>query len=315
MKHENDLHTVLGSEVIHSRRLPGEATHIKLADGRELVLKGVPRQERSSRQPGQPWTELVALDSLGAEGAPVPRLVAADVGDGWLIRDYDPGQPLNELLATKKQPSSLFSTLVRDLLSIESACLTAADELGPFIVAHSSIDEVRGLAQGIEPLLLPGARSAWQDLINMALAPDTLSLGPVDNHPGNALWQGDRLIFIDFATVGLDFMERRIVAYSQLAYPTVASIITPHAYDHYRAVAGEQATLRLALFDLLFWGIVLSRLYALRAQPESGAAIALRAAWPDADALWEPAYAMWTRFRLANATITTIGKGLQFPAS
>ncbi|MFS8571576.1 MAG: hypothetical protein LOD85_00905, partial [Clostridia bacterium] len=82
---------LLGADLEEARRLTGDVLYVRLSDGRQLAAKGVARQSAATWRPGEPWAELVALDALGAEGAPVPKLVAADLEHGWLAMEFADG--------------------------------------------------------------------------------------------------------------------------------------------------------------------------------------------------------------------------------
>lgn len=279
------------SDVVETCSLGGEATYLKLKDGRELVLKGVPRQERASWQPGTPWTELQALDILSAAGAPVPKLVAADPQAGWLMNTFLPGRPLGEVLPVVGDAA--FPALVAGLTQIERILSAYASELTP----HTADDAPSAwfdMAKRMESLLTSEAAEAWAKLIQDVLDPAALTLGPLDIHAGNAIWHRDQVYFIDFATAGPDFPERRLAAYGQAVSPQVASALTPAAYASYVEAAGHKAGLRLAVFDLLFWGVVLSRLRA-----------------GDPNPLREWALAQWRRDRLPDGRLAIVIEGLR----
>src|SRR5690625_3695268 len=85
---------LLGSTIAAIEALSDDAQRLSLGDGRTVVLKRVPRQEARGWRSGEAWTELVALDFLADEGLHVPKLLAADIGTGWLVREYVRGHSL-----------------------------------------------------------------------------------------------------------------------------------------------------------------------------------------------------------------------------
>lgn len=302
-------HELLGSPVITTRPLGGEATYFALADHRELVHKGVPRQSRPMWQSGQPWTELVVLDLLHYHGASVPKLVAADLQAGWMLYEYEQGDTLASIICQEASPP-IFPSLARELATIQNACMSASEDLAPYAAAADP-DDFRALASGLTWLLAPAARPSWRALINLCLDPDALCLGPVDVQPANALWNDDRVLFIDFGTVGPDYTERRLVSYCQLVSPQVGTLLTPEAYQWYKETAGYLPALRLAFFDLLFWGLALSRLEVVRRQPHSPVAQAIAAAWTHSDALWSSICTLWQRTRLDDPHVMAVTRGLR----
>lgn len=305
------MHMLSPADVVKTHPLGCEATYLRLKDGRELVLKGVPRQDRERWRPGQAWTELQVLDILGAAGAPVPKLVAADPQAGWLLLTYLPGQPLGEVLPRLSDASSsLFSALVEGLRTIEGVFSSFASELAPY-VADAAPSTWSSMASQMEALLTPCAASAWRALVQDVMEPEALTLGPLDIHAGNAIWYQGQLYFIDFATIGPDFPERRIAAYGQVAWPKAASSLTPEAYGTYSDTAGPKAALRLAVFDLLFWGVVLERLQVMENEPTSPLGARLRAELGDPEPLRKGALVQWRRNRVDDARVATVVAGLR----
>lgn len=300
---------LFGSTVAVSRPLGGEATYLQLADGRAFVLKGVPRQERPRWRPGRPWAELVVLDLFGSAGGPVPRLVAADLAAGWLLRTFEPGRPLSDLAVAARDDAGLggavFSDLVEGLRDLEQRFASAAGDLQPYLAADAPA-LWHAWSDAAARLLRPEGQQAWQELARAVLQPAAATLGPLDVHAGNAVWQPGGVRFLDFATVGPDYPERRLAAYAQTVGPQPGSLLTPEAYAAYAGRCGRDAALRLALFDLLFWAVALSRLRAAMQQPGGPAAEALRRAWPDPEALWPAALAMWRRRRLDDPRLEAI---------
>lgn len=308
MENTDALHSLLGSSVAQTRRLGGEATYLLLGDGRELVLKGVPRQDRPTWVPGTPWTELVVLDLLASEGMPVPELVAADLNDGWMLRSYEPGQPLSEIVSPLRH--EVWSALVQNLTSLEKTLAAASHELSTFATpsapaAWASVNE------NMMGLLAPAGQQAWNELREWVLLPQETTLGLLDINANNAVWNEGRLCFIDFATIGPDFPERRLVSYAQSAWPHPGTLLGPAAYEDYASQFGQRAAVRLALFDLMFWAIVLARLQVMRTRPQSDAAIRLRKVWGDPQKLWEPSLRMWGRHRMTDRRLDEIVGGLQ----
>ena len=80
------------------------------------------------------------------------------------------------------------------------------------------------------------------------------------------------MTFLDMASYGYDVTEKRLSAYAQRAGKHPATMLDEAAYADYAAFRGEGAAIRLAYYDLLFWGIGLMRLLAALRQPRSKAA-------------------------------------------
>lgn len=306
---------LLGSVVTEVRPLTAGTTYIQLEDGRELIHQSVPRQEQPAWQPGTPWAELAVFDVFTSHCAPLPRLRAADVQAGWLIRDYVPGKPLAHVLtpydgADEHADGKLFNCLLTGLRTVHSVFAKETEALQPFVVAADD-GWLPRIVQRLARFLTPSGRKAWHELTWLVLHKQPPHLGPADVQAGNVIVSHNDCTFIDMATIQFDWAERRLVAYSQKAHNPVGSLLTPEAYRVYEKQYGTEAMQRLALFDFIFWGIALARLHVLRTQPHSEAAHALQAAGlADDPALWQTTQAMWQRQRTTDDLIERIANSL-----
>lgn len=304
---------LFGSHVVDTRPLGGQATYLRLADGRELVLKGVPRQELSRRRPGEPWCELAVLDLLGAVGAPVPQLLAFDLEDGWLVYEFVSGPTGRELVRDGAPPAGFVLEIAAALRRIENTLYAEQQALQKF-TAPDSHGTWQVLSQKMLPLLTPPAKAAWEKLARLALDASALTLGPVDTHAGNVVWHDGQPVFLDFATIGRDFTERRLAAYVQVDGLHAQAALSPAVYTAYAERYGLTASLRLAFFDFLFWGIVWARLLTVVERPNSKASKALTAARPDlaqnAAAQLDFVRHMWARPRCGHELVQAVSEGL-----
>lgn len=308
------LAALLDGELVGASMLGDEALLVRLAGGRQLVAKRVARQSQGTWRPGKPWAELVALDALSARGAPVPRIVAADLGHGWLALEYVPGVGLQEVCEAGAPPATTrlaaFVSLVNALEQLEHAFAAEWEHLSPW--ATPVADDHRQLAAGLAPLLDHGARDAWNELAALAIQRGAVHPGPLDVQPGNVIWgeRPSRVTFVDMASFGHDVTEKRLVAYAQKAGPGPRSLLDHLAYGEYERLKGREAALRLAFFDLLYWGMALARLLAAQRAPGSVAAERVREVWGDPEALIAPFAAMWRRERLDDPRIERVQHGL-----
>jgi len=300
------LASLLGGELTRAERLGPEVLLVHLGDGRRLVAKGVARQSWESWRPGRPWAELVALDALGALGAPVPRLVAVDQEHGWLAMEYVPGTGIEEA-ALRPSPGA-FASLTAALQALEEAFAAEWQSLSPW--AAASPGQPWELAARLVPLLDADAHGAWAEVAGEALDPSAVRPGPLDVQPDNVVW-GERVALIDMASFGYDWTEKRLAAYAQRAGPRPVSLLDRRAYAHYAEAKGEQAAVRLAFFDLLYWGVALTRLLAAMRDPGSKAAGRLRSAWGEPQALVAPFASMWQRERIADPRVERVRNGLR----
>lgn len=313
---------LLGSELCEVRPLSQGVLALRLKDGRRLVAKGVARQSLSAWRPGRPWAELVALDALSATGAPVPKLVAADLEHGWLVTEFVAGNPLDAARASGGEKA--FRLLAEGLFSLEEAFASEWEALQPWSVARD--DDDRKLAAGLAPLLEPGCRQPWMDLAREATqadatgenpmegggsgtkAPARWTPGPADVRAANVVW-AQRVTFLDMASYGNDVTERRLASYAQRAGREPVSLLDQGAYAWYRKVRGERAAIRLAFYDLLYWGIAIARLLAAAREPGALAARLVTESWGEPEALFAPFTDQWRRQRLDDPRIERVRRG------
>lgn len=324
---------LLGGELSAAEPLSDGVLTLSLADGRRLVAKSVARQSLPTWRPGQPWAELVALDALGAAGAPVPKLVAADLEHGWLVTEFAGGDDLDAALASRSEEA--FRLLVLGLLRLEEAFASEWEVLKPWAVAR--VEDDRTLAAGLASLLDPGCREAWLDLAREATereategdaargsataghptqagdacdakTPAFWTPGPLDVRAANVVWAKD-VTFLDMASYGYDVTERRLASYAQRAGKGAASLLNAAAYGWYRKVRGERAAVRLAFYDLLHWGLAIARLVAAIREPGSRAARLVAESWGDPSELVAPFARQWERERLDDPRVERVRRG------
>lgn len=303
---------LLGEELDSVSKLGDGVLALLFSNGRRLVAKGVARQSLVGWQAGKPWAELVALDALSAVGAPVPRLIAADLEHGWLVMEMAAGDGLEEVAATR--PGEAFSLLAQGLMRLEEAFAAEWESLERWAVPGPGDD--RRMAESLAPLLEPGCREAWFDLVREATEDDTApgegsiyAPGPLDVQAANVVWE-KRVTFLDMATYGYDVPEKRLSAYAQRAGPKPVTLLDARAFTAYRAMRGDRAALRLAFYDLLFWGIAAARLLAVIKNPDMPAARLLAESWGEPRRLFPEFERMWARETLDDPRVERVRAGL-----
>lgn len=298
------MHNLLGTTVQAVDELSADAWRLLLADGRFVVLKTVPRQETGDWQPGMPWTELVALDFLADEGLNVPKLLVVDIDQGRLVREYIEGSPLDTLQGKPALP--IYRELVHQLDAVDQRLEAHRHVLTGLRCwpLQPGSDPLRW-ARMVAALVSPQVRNAWFTLAQEARQ-GILQLGPLDVQAANALWDQERIWLLDWATVGQDYRERRVVAYAQVAGRRPSTLLDADAYDGHAKRYGTASARHLAFWDFAFWGVAL-----LRLQGAAG-----RMDYPAGGGLgFEPesqrAYvAMWRRFRIDDPLISAVQSGL-----
>lgn len=297
---------LLGARVVRSRALSLTATALDLSDGRSVVVKAVPRQSIDSWAPGRPWTELVALDALAHVGAPVPKLLAADVHHGWLAMEYIDGHDLWQL----SNPDAHFCDLASSLRRLEQSMTQEWDYLRDY--AHHHPPDINSLLTAVQAMIPDGAKSAWDRLVNKARLGDhgdnSVTVGPLDVNARNVLWcnASASFVFIDMAVIGYDYTERRLVAYAQALSPGVTSMLSEAMFDWYHATYGALAAYRLACFDFIFWAIALARLRAALSRPDDTRLRQAVKTWGKPEQTIRHVMAMWRRPRIRDDDVDAI---------
>lgn len=304
-----------GAPVIDHRPLGGETQLITLADGRQLVIKPVSRQEQDVWCSGKPWVEAAAYDFLLDKEAPVPKLIGIDARHGWIALEFISGLNLEEAAPKEdNNDQTLFQAAIEAVRRLEQALVGFDGEMDQL-----GLGRPVGFQQppDIGRLLSPKAQRALESISSDVLgdvrkgAWDSVPLGPTDMRGANALWTGERIVIVDLATLGHLPSEQRLAAYLQRTRPPFHTYITSRSLAHYQRVRGDVAALRLAYYDLIYWGLVLARLIAVQKEPESPAASTVRREWgDDASSLWNQAWSMWNRERLDDERIKIITSGL-----
>lgn len=337
-----EIRTLFGTDVKSSRALSRDVTLIVLDNGQCVVIKGVSRQSSDTWQPGNPWTEPVVTDLLHFEGAPVPKLLAVDIQNGWMATEYVEGKTLRTLKEDERFPA--FTALVtglrhvEDVIALNQTCIK--ELVGP---EDSRLLGTETLVGQVRSLLQPDAAHAWDKVIanagihvNSPLSTkgeaydqvDDPRPGPLDVHARNVVWtnnidpkpcdRSDRpplenplsTVFFDLATVGYAWTEQRLAAYAQSIIPTVSTLLTPKAYDWYGSVTNKKSLYRLIAFDFIYWMIALTRVDAAMNASQTPAGKAARNSWGQPERLGGQIVRMWRRRRIDDDRVNSIRHGL-----
>lgn len=299
------LGELLGSGVTRAAALAPGVIRLELENGRILVWKGVPRQAEERWRPGRPWAELVALDALGAAGAAVPSLIACDLEHGWLITEYVEGVPLDAVPAAGRERA--WRDLVEGYFALEERLELVWPELEPF--AEPVGDGIEALARGVLDLFPPDPEgaSAWHSLLAHVLRGERTP-GSLDVRGANALLTRKGITFLDFATVGLEHPEKRLVAYARRPDPSSPGLLETGGFMAYADIAGEDRALRLAFFDFLYWGLFLARCKAVLAFPDAPRLLRVKEALGDPKAAYEGALQAWVQPRVDEERVRKVAR-------
>ncbi|MAF13249.1 hypothetical protein CMK11_22575 [Candidatus Poribacteria bacterium] len=175
-------------------------------------------------------TEWRALSLLASAGSAVAQPVAIDRDARFLVTRWAAGATLDDAC---QRPSAVdpvtIAACLSELGAIERACAEGADALASHTVRRDDrllveefaasfarareayyvcLDAARALTQDTAR----ACDAAWQGLWT-ALADAPTTLGPLDMNARNLVLSPDGPVFLDFATVGWDWPERRVAQY------------------------------------------------------------------------------------------------------
>lgn len=247
------LNQLFGDAPFDVHPLSPDVWHVRTDPSTSIIVKRVPRQARPCWKPGQPWAELVVLDLLAAEQAPVPQVLAADLEQGFMVMAFIEGKSLVDNADPSIDTSSLLRILTTSLKHIEKILGRFETTLRPYLLPADDTG-CRAMFDKVAALLNPEARQAWSDLLAEGF--DTSQPGPtlgsLDVQPGNAIVHDGKVTLIDFATVGWAHTEQRIVGYMHHMRPAPGTLLDDEGYRSYLSMEGKRATLRLAAYDFAF---------------------------------------------------------------
>ncbi|MBM3280216.1 MAG: phosphotransferase [Candidatus Handelsmanbacteria bacterium] len=257
---------VPGAAVAQVEPLAEEVWQVALADGRLLVAK---HQLWGFLAQGQPWdlleTETEVLRLLGRAGCPVPQVLGSDPQAQFILFSHCGSHTLEEA----HQPAYL-PQVIEGLLHIEEVLGGHQDLLRRRVMPQAQPDSLQAhwsraatrARQGLEwlagqcgagPEALAPAREAL-DLLCAFLAARPPRLGTTDYNPRNLvvdLGQG-QVRFIEFAKLGWDWTERRLVQYTNTVRPGFASLLDPDQVERWALRKGREAARALAGHHLVF---------------------------------------------------------------
>jgi aminoglycoside phosphotransferase (APT) family kinase protein len=214
--------SALGARVVSSRRLPGgisagmDVVELERGDAAELVvLRRYVNQAWLAADPDLAVREAGLLEHLEARGIPVPRLLAVD-GDGsesgaaCLVMSHVPGRPVHEPV----DPEAWLDELVTTVLAIHE--VPVPEHLG--LPDHDDQVDADVHVSGpvrhghrVDEELWSTVAAAWPSVTRRPVA-----LTHDDYHPGNVLWDEDRIAAVVDWTIASVGQARADLCYLRL---------------------------------------------------------------------------------------------------
>lgn len=255
-------------------------------------------------------TEATVLSTLHRSGCRVPKVVWKSDPLQALLLEWC-GEDTLDILAQRHQsvhPPAVVQQVVKELCQMETSFLENAEFFKPYVFGFDSRATLeRLLEQGkrtLGYLLTPVSgkvQNAWHTLSARLLdAPTTL--GALDYNARNVVVANGKPTFIDFASIGWDWQERRLVqllnsigAFTEGA--NFVSLLDRELVHHYATwVATHRETLapsdiaaRVDAHHLLFYMSVVHRLLRAAARTETVDSQMLLHAWGDTRARFQRA--------------------------
>ena len=216
---------------------------------------------------------------------------------------------------------------VREFCRLELAFADCAEAFQPYIyplecplnqtldaILHrgrTTMDYLAWLSgQPMHPNKQAAIDKIWEDMSNCLHVAEA-TLGSLDYNARNVVFDADRPTFIDFASVGWDWGERRLVqtfnslgahrANGKFATTLNREVVGEYAHQTFPRGAGE-AEIRVDYHNILFYLSIVYRLLKIAAQPEHEASKSTLQAWGDAKPRLQQAIDLLTNSPLsANA--------------
>ncbi|MSR84729.1 MAG: hypothetical protein EXS58_17745 [Candidatus Latescibacteria bacterium] len=276
-----------GAAVTSVASLTSEVWEVALADGRLLVAK---HQLFGFLTQGQPHdllaveTEVLAL--LGQAGCPVPQILGSDAQAQFIFFEHCGTHTLEEAYHPVYLPQVIAGwghieevlrqhqdhLLLRVMPQAQPSCLQAA-----WTQATSrALQGLEWLARQrrTDPVLLGPARQALtQACALLSARPPTL--GTIDYNPRNIVVDPARgqVCFIEFAKIGWDWTERRLVQYTNTIKPGFGCLLDQDQVECYAGQVNREGARALAYHHLVFWLNAAAMLGQALDAPEEHAAL------------------------------------------
>lgn len=252
--------------------------------------------------------ETAVLPILHRAGCRVPQMIWTSEVESTLLLECCGDKTLDDL--AQESPAEALEPItrnaVREFCRLELAFAGCAEYVQPYIYPldyplHHTLDEIlhRGRTTmdylawlGGEPMH-PTEQAAidkiWEDMSNCLHGAEA-RLGSLDYNARNVVFDADKPTFIDFASVGWDWGERRLVqTFNSLgahrSNGKFATTLNREVVDEYTCQTSrrgaDKAEIRVDYHNILFYLSIVYRLLKIAAQPEREESKSTLQAWGD----------------------------------
>ncbi len=284
--------------------------------------------------------ETSVLTLLHNNGCQVPQLLWKSEHHHALLLEWCGESTLDALVQRREQPeldlTPLLFTILEELCKIETCFTTHAAQLTPYVFdfnAQGTLQDLLGRGKTIvgylshlnngKPMSLieEGTFTAAWDVLSSRLQHAPTTLGSLDNNARNIVIQEASPFFIDFASIGWNWQEMRLV---QLLNSIGAFLVSPsetgnfvslldrklvNAYaewvsTHRETCPPDEVAARVDAHHLLFYLSVIDQLLQAVAQPDATENRMLLEAWGNPQKRFRGAIAQITGTRLSDDVYT-----------
>ena len=314
---ETDPESVRLAPIQHGTRLRHNVCHLNV-DTRNYLLKHYDIKTavvESGYTPCQIETEVLSI--LHRNGCKVPQVVWSSAEHHALLLEWCGEQTLDAVAQSAENPPDdikpLLQKILREFCEIESCFALRAEPFASYIFPFNAHENLKDLLErgvkvigylshlGEKPMASTQAEALiekWNALaIRLQLAPT--ALGSLDNNARNIVVAEDAPVFIDFASIGWNWQEIRLVqlfnsvgAFLSTANQTAnfvslldAELVKTYAEwvcTHREQSSAAEIAARVDAHHLLFYLSVVHQLIQAIAQPEATESKMLLDAWGDA---------------------------------
>ena len=283
--------------------------------------------------------ETAVLSLLHENGCQVPQLIWKSDDQHALLIEWCGEHTLDALAQSEEKAGQhlipLLNTILRELCQIETCFTTHAAQFAPYIFrfdAHTTLRDLLEQGKKVVGYLSHLSSSpmsstqtetlanAWHAFANR-LQNAPLTLGNLDNNARNIVIRDASAFFIDFASIGWNWQEMRLV---QLLNSIGAFLVSPsgnanfvslldrelvNTYaewvsTHRETCPPAEIAARVDGHHLLFYLSVIHQLLRAIAQPETTEYRMLLDAWGDAQARYQSALTHLIHTRLSDDVCT-----------
>ena len=268
--------------------------------------------------------ETDVLSILHPNGCKVPQVVWHSTELHAVLLEWRGEQTLDAVAQSDEIPKAdvkpLLKTILHELCEIESCFARYAERFAPYLFRYDAHENLKGLLErGVKvigylshldekPMSSAQADAlieTWNTLaVRLQLAPT--ALGSLDNNARNIVIADETATFIDFASIGWDWQEIRLVqllnsigAFLSAPYENAnfvslldRELVNTYAEwvcAHRENCSPEEIAARIDTHHLLFYLSAIDQLLQALAEPEAAESDMLLDAWGDARSRFQSA--------------------------